>query len=108
MLVGYISTTTPVTGSDIRLSGEKKTSFVYDINGKEIAKLTGSENIDRIYVSFSDIKSTYIDEAIMAIEDERFLEHSSIDVKRIASALFRHCSVVVLPRTVVRPFLTDD
>lgn len=87
MLVGYISTTTPVTVSDIRLSGEKKTSFVYDINGKEIAKLTGSENIDRIYVSFSDIKSTYIDEAIMAIEDERFLEHSGIDVKRIASAV---------------------
>jgi len=87
MLVGYILTTTPVDIADLRTSNEKKTSFVYDSKNNEIARLTGSENIDRVYVSFSEIKGTYIDEAIVAIEDERFMEHSGIDVQRIASAV---------------------
>ena len=64
-----------------------ETSFVYDSNGTVIAKLTGSENVDRIYVAYTEVKNTYIDEAIMAIEDERFSEHSGIDVKRIGSAV---------------------
>lgn len=87
MLVGYILTTTPVDIADLRTSNEKKTSFVYDSKNNEIARLTGSENIDRVYVSFSEIKGTYIDEAIVAIEDERFMEHSGIDVQRIGSAV---------------------
>ncbi|MBN1775238.1 MAG: transglycosylase domain-containing protein, partial [Clostridiales bacterium] len=87
MLVGYVTTTTPVETADIIKSDIKKTSFVYDVNGDEIARLTGSENIDRVEVSFLEIKSTYIDEAIVAIEDERFMSHTGIDVKRIASAV---------------------
>lgn len=87
MLVGYISTTLPVDIADLRTSNEKKTSFVYDSKNNELARLTGSENIDRVYVSFSEIKGTYIDEAIVAIEDERFMDHSGIDVQRIASAV---------------------
>lgn len=87
MLVGYISTTTAVDIADLRTSNENKTSFVYDSKNNEIARLTGVDNIDRVYVSFSEIKGTYIDEAIVAIEDERFIEHSGIDVQRIASAV---------------------
>lgn len=87
MLIGYISTTTPLSISDITMTDTVETSFVYDSNGSVIAKLTGSENVDRVYVAFSDVKDTYIDEAIMAIEDERFLEHSGIDVQRIGSAV---------------------
>ncbi|MBP5416987.1 MAG: PBP1A family penicillin-binding protein [Clostridiales bacterium] len=87
MLIGYISTTTPLSIADISMTDSVETSFVYDSNGTVIAKLTGSENVDRIYVAYTDVKNTYIDEAIMAIEDERFLEHSGIDVQRIGSAV---------------------
>ena len=87
MLIGYISTTTPLSISDISMTDTVETSFVYDSNGTVIAKLTGSENVDRIYVAYTEVKNTYIDEAIMAIEDERFLEHSGIDVQRIGSAV---------------------
>ena len=87
MLVGYVTTTAPVEIADVIQSDSKKTSFVYDINGAQIARLTGVENVDRVEISFSEIKNTYIDEAIIAIEDERFMEHTGIDVKRIASAV---------------------
>ncbi len=87
MLIGYISTTSPLSISDISMTDSVETSFVYDSNGTVIAKLTGSENVDRIYVAYTEVKDTYIDEAIMAIEDERFLEHSGIDVQRIGSAV---------------------
>lgn len=87
MLIGYISTTHPLSIADISMTDSVETSFVYDSNGTVIAKLTGSENVDRIYVAYTDVKDTYIDEAIMAIEDERFLEHSGIDVQRIGSAI---------------------
>jgi len=87
MLIGYISTTTPLSITDITMTDTVETSFVYDANGTVLAKLTGSENVDRVYVAYTEVKDTYIDEAIMAIEDERFLEHSGIDVQRIGSAV---------------------
>ena len=87
MLLGYASTTRPLSIGDLTSAEESQTSFVYDIENNVIAKLTGSENVDRIYVSYSDIKDTYLDDAIIAIEDERFREHSGIDIKRIGSAL---------------------
>ncbi|MEE3351724.1 MAG: PBP1A family penicillin-binding protein [Saccharofermentanaceae bacterium] len=87
MLIGYISTTNRLSIADISMTDSVETSFVYDSNGTVIAKLTGSENVDRIYVAYTEVKNTDIAEAIMAIEDERFLEHSGIDVQRIGSAV---------------------
>ena len=87
MLLGYVSTTKPLTIADLTQTEEVKTSFVYDSKGNEIAKLTGSDNVDRIYIPFSDVKDTYIDEAIISIEDERFYSHQGIDVRRIGSAV---------------------
>ncbi len=87
MLLGYVSTTRPLSISDLTQTEEVQTSFVYDINGNEIARLTGNENVDRIYVPIGDVKDTYIDEAIISIEDERFYDHSGIDLKRIGSAV---------------------
>ena len=87
MLLGYASTTKPLSIGDLTSAEESQTSFVYDSENNVIAKLTGSENVDRIYVSYSEIKNTYLDDAIIAIEDERFREHSGIDIKRIGSAL---------------------
>jgi len=87
MLVGYISTTKPITVADLMINDKKQTTFVYDKNGTEIQKLTGSDNVDRVFVSYSEIKGTYIDEAITSIEDERFYEHNGIDIQRIGSAI---------------------
>ena len=87
MLLGYVSSTKPLSIADLTNTEEVQTSFVYDSEGNVIAKLTGNENVDRIYVSISDVKNTYIDEAIISIEDERFYEHSGIDIKRIGSAV---------------------
>lgn len=87
MLLGYASTTKPLSIGDLTSAEESQTSFVYDSEGNVMAKLTGSENIDRIFVSYSDVRHTYIDEAIIAVEDERFYSHSGIDLKRIGSAI---------------------
>ncbi|MBO4242798.1 MAG: PBP1A family penicillin-binding protein [Clostridiales bacterium] len=87
MLLGYVSTTKPLSISDLTQTEEAQTSFVYDSEGNVIAKLTGNENVDRIYVPIGDIKDTYIDEAIISIEDERFYDHSGIDIRRIGSAV---------------------
>ncbi len=85
MLVGYISTAEPVVTEQIKNKNE--TTRITDTNDKDIAILTGSQNINREYISISAVKSTFIDEAFKAIEDERFDEHVGIDPKRIGSAI---------------------
>ncbi|MBP5654272.1 MAG: transglycosylase domain-containing protein [Clostridiales bacterium] len=87
MLLGYASTAKPLSIGDLTTADETQTSFVYDSEGKVISKLTGTENVDRIYIPFGEVKDTYIDEAITSIEDERFYEHSGIDLRRIGSAV---------------------
>ncbi|HBM80290.1 MAG TPA: hypothetical protein DD426_05555, partial [Clostridiaceae bacterium] len=57
---------------------------IYDKDGNEIESLHGEEN--RTYVPLSKIKK-YTQDAFIAIEDERFNEHSGIDIKRIFGAL---------------------
>ncbi len=85
MLVGYITTAEPISAG--MLSGTTETTHIKDSEGSDIAILTGSQNINREYISFSAIKQTYIDEAFKAIEDERFDEHVGIDPRRIGSAV---------------------
>ena len=87
MLLGYISTAEPLSIGELTKTEDVQTSFVYDSCGTVISKLVGTENVDRIYVPFSEVKDTYIDEAIISIEDERFYTHSGIDIKRIGSAV---------------------
>ena len=87
MLLGYVSMTKPLSIADITQTDEVQTSFVYDSQGNVIARLTGSQNVDRIYVPISEIRNTYLEEAVISIEDERFYEHSGIDIRRIGSAV---------------------
>ena len=87
MILGYVKSAKPLSISDLTHTEEVQTSFVYDSQGNQIAKLTGNENVDRIYVPISSVMDTYIDEAITSIEDERYYEHSGIDIRRIGSAL---------------------
>ncbi|MHB1452880.1 MAG: transglycosylase domain-containing protein [Saccharofermentanales bacterium] len=85
MMVGYITTAQPL--NVLQLKNANETSYIYDSKGKEIAKLTGSQNIDREYVTYDQFEETYINEAFIAIEDERFESHIGIDYKRIAGAI---------------------
>ncbi len=87
MLVAYVSTAEPLTNYDLKNSVKNETSFVYDSAGNEIAKLTGAENIDSIYIPYSQVKDTYLAAAITSIEDERFYTHNGIDIQRIGSAV---------------------
>ena len=83
-LYAFISTAPPI--HDSLLNIRVQTSFVYDANGNVIAELKGSENIDRVIVSYAIIPDN-LKHAFIAIEDERFEEHMGIDLKRIGSAI---------------------
>lgn len=85
MLVGYILTAEPVATDHIRNTNE--TTRIVDANGSEIAILTGSQNINREYISLARVRDTYLIDAFMAIEDERYEDHIGIDPRRIGSAV---------------------
>lgn len=63
------------------------TTFVYDKNGNQYTTLTGSEN--RTYASLDEV-SPYLPKAFISIEDERFEEHSGVDIKRTAGATVKY------------------
>lgn len=70
-----------------QLQSLKLTSFVYDSEGNEIASLYGDEN--RVNVTYEKIPKHLID-AVISIEDERFMEHGGVDIKRTAAAIFTY------------------
>lgn len=81
-IYGYISTATPITADELKLS--KFTTIVYDCKGNEIAHLSKDEN--RIWIDYDEIPTNLVD-AFISIEDERFYKHPGIDFKRIAGAV---------------------
>lgn len=85
IVFGYITTATEVSTDLFKI--KEQTSYVYDKNGKEIATLTGSSNINRELVGYDEVSANYIDEAFMAIEDRTFKTNIGIDPRRIISAV---------------------
>ncbi len=83
VISGIVNDTTAVTLA--QLANEKQTSFAYANDGTQIGRFFDSEN--RIIVERKDIPQSLVD-AVVAIEDERFFEHSGIDIKRTAGAIF--------------------
>ncbi|MBQ3847663.1 MAG: transglycosylase domain-containing protein [Clostridia bacterium] len=83
VVAGCIITTEKLEVGDLYITGF--TSFIYDSDGEVIAKLKGSDNINRVWVSKDEVPK-YLLDAIVAIEDERFYTHPGVDVKRTASA----------------------
>ena len=61
-------------------------SVAKDINGETIAVFSGDEN--RKIVTLSEM-SPYLPKAFVAIEDERFEEHSGVDIKRTVAATIK-------------------
>lgn len=84
-MLGFIKTAEPLTKEQLDIKME--TSFVYDSKGNQIAMFTGSESMDRELVFYKDTPE-YLRQAFVSIEDERFFEHSGIDLRRIGSAIF--------------------
>ena len=79
---GIIDTAPQITTNDVAPSGFS--TFVYDIEGNQTAKLVAS-NSNRIPVSMNMIPENLAN-AFVAIEDERFYEHNGIDLKGILRA----------------------
>ena len=61
------------------------TSIIYDDAGAEVSKLHGSEN--REYVTLDQIPM-YMQQAVIAIEDERFYEHNGVDIQGTLRAVY--------------------
>ncbi len=59
------------------------TSIIYDAKGNEIDRLHGDEN--REYATLEQIPE-YMQEAVIAIEDERFYQHDGVDSRGFARA----------------------
>lgn len=62
-------------------------SYVYDKDGNQIGYLYGTEN--RVEVKYDDLPKNLVN-AIISIEDERFFEHSGIDIQRTTAAIINY------------------
>ena len=76
-------------GDDFEITKEElqvgaSNSVIVDANGAVIANLSGDEK--RKVITLEDM-SEYLPKAYVAIEDERFYEHSGVDFKRTAGAI---------------------
>ena len=79
---GCIDTAPDIDSSDVTADGHS--SFVYDMNGNQIAKLVASGS-NRISVTLDKVP-LYLQKAFIAIEDSRFYEHNGIDIIGIIRA----------------------
>ena len=83
-MVGYIKTATPITRE--QLMSSRFTTQVYDRNNQLVSELYQYEN--REWVNYDSVPD-YVGEALVAIEDERFLKHEGVDVPGLFRAVFK-------------------
>ncbi len=74
-----------VAGSTEETFRQSQTSMAYDCNGQVLSVLKGEKDV--YYIEGNDIPE-YIKQAIISTEDKRFYNHSGIDFKGIARAVF--------------------
>ncbi len=79
---GIIATAPDISNIDVTPSGFS--TFVYDTEGNQIAKLVSTDS-NRIPVTM-DMVPEDLAHAFVAIEDERFYEHNGIDIQGIIRA----------------------
>lgn len=79
---GILSSAPDISNIDVSPSGFS--TFVYDSEGHELAKLVAADS-NRIPVTMEQIPEDMA-HAFVAIEDERFYEHNGIDIKGILRA----------------------
>ncbi len=68
------------------MSDQARSSVILDKDGNEIQVLQAGEN--RLWAEYSQIPKNLLN-AVISIEDERFLTHSGVDIKRTAGAIFK-------------------
>ncbi|CAG9622614.1 Penicillin-binding protein 1A/1B [Sutcliffiella rhizosphaerae] len=78
----YVSSTPPLDETLLKVPVPSK---VYDMNGELAAEIGGHEA--REYVDADDIPPL-VKDAFLATEDVRFYEHSGVDYRRLAGAVF--------------------
>lgn len=79
---GIIDTSPEITSNDVAPVGYS--TFVYDIEGNQMGQLVTS-NSNRIPVTMENIPS-YLGDAFVALEDERFRTHNGIDFQGLLRA----------------------
>ncbi len=82
---GIIATAPDIGNIDVTPSGFS--TFVYDTEGNQIAKLVSTDS-NRIPVTM-DMVPENLTHAFVAIEDERFYDHNGIDIQGIIRAAVR-------------------
>lgn len=81
---GIIATAPDISNIDVTPTGFS--TFVYDIEGHQTAKLVSTDS-NRIPVSMDMIPEN-LEHAFVAVEDARFYDHNGIDIKGIIRAGF--------------------
>ena len=81
---GVIDTAPDISTIDVTPTGFS--TFVYDLEGNQIAKLVSTDS-NRIPVS-KDMIPENLAHAFVAVEDERFYDHNGIDIKGIFRAAY--------------------
>ena len=79
----YINTARPISDEQIASMTFNKTTFIYDSKGNVIQKLTGKDNRDCEPITDAP---QFLKDAIISIEDERFIYHPGIDIQGIINA----------------------
>jgi penicillin-binding protein 1A len=74
VLFTFINEAPPLDPSRLETS---QTSYIYDINGNEITPLHGDQH--RVMVSLEEVPE-HVQQAFIAIEDERFYQHFGFDI----------------------------
>lgn len=84
LVFAVIKSAPPINISNIQdLLNES--SFIYDMDGNLVEKVHSADSY-RSVVPLEQIPK-HLQEAVIAIEDERFIEHSGIDFKRVIGAV---------------------
>ena len=81
-IIGYMP---PV--SQLKNPQDKFASVIYTADGKEMGRYFRNTG-NRVYADYSEISQNVVD-ALIATEDERFVEHSGIDAKALGRVLVK-------------------
>ncbi len=82
MFFGLFGEEFEITKDELKIGASN--SVIVDKNGEIIANLSGDEK--RKIITLEDM-AAYLPKAYVAIEDERFYQHSGVDIKRTAGAI---------------------
>jgi len=83
--------TAPELDLDIFLSNGE-TTLLYDNKGKEMDEYKTPEK--RISVDISTVPK-YLQDAFVSIEDQRFLEHKGVDIRRLGGAVIQDAKIIL-------------